>query len=479
MKEKIYKIIKILFMVLPIFISSYFIKVIKDLNMVPNKYFISLIIILLILNVLIILGLICKKIVFNVIGFILSIIVIIVSLYGIKHGNKIANFINKSFNNNNLEVTVASVVVLKNSNYNKLDDLNDKLMGYVTIDENKDKYSSLLKSKITVELKSYDNVFKLYDSLINKETDSIIINEAYLDLLQEEYSDINDKIKVIYNLEIESKLNNDSDKIKKLKPVNILISGSDSRSGQIVSKTRSDVNMIMTIDPKNHKILLTSIPRDYYVRLHGTSGNKDKLTHAGIYGINMTKETIEDLFDIKIDYTIKVGFKSVIDIVDYIGGIDIDSDKEFTTDSGDGGVIKTHIVKGNNHLSGPQALAFARERHAFKDGDNQRIQNQQIVLEAIIAKITKNKSLLKRYDELLELFSELYRTDIPSDFIKLIVKDQLNSMKSWKVEKQQVTGEGAKRETYSMPGRDLYVAIPDMDSVKEAREKILSIIDGD
>lgn len=475
MKKYIWNIIRILIILLGVGTSFYFVKIITSLDMIPGKYYWVIICLLIILNILGIIGLFGKKIFSKIFGSIIYLIVIILSIIGINYGKDTLKFLNKAFNNNGLEVTGYSVAVLKSSDYNELEDLDGKTMGYLSIDEQKSKFLAILKSKITCELNAYDDVYSLYEDLIDKKVDSIIIDEAYLDLLEDDYDDINEKIKIVYNFEIENTISKTEEKVEKLEPINILISGSDSRSGKIVTKTRSDVNMIMTINPNTHTILLTSIPRDYYVRLHGTTGNKDKLTHAGIYGINMTKQTIEDLFDIKIDYTIKVGFNSVIELVDLIGGIDIDSDASFTTHCGDGGAVKTDVKKGMNHFNGAQALSYARERYAYKEGDIHRVQNQQQVLEAIIVKISKDKSLLKKYDKLLESFSELYRTDIPDTYIKLVVKDQLNTMKSWNIERQYVIGTGARKVTYSMPGRSLYVMIPNEDSVNSAREKIISV----
>jgi LCP family protein required for cell wall assembly len=232
----------------------------------------------------------------------------------------------------------------------------------------------------------------------------------------------------------------------------------------------------MTIDPNNHKILLTSIPRDYYVQLHGTTGLKDKLTHAGIYGIDMSKETLEDVFNINIDYTVKVGFNSVIQIVDLIGGIDIESDLDFTTSGRDGGAVRTHIVKGMNHLNGAQALSYVRERYAYLEGDNHRVQNQQQVLEAIITSSVKNKNIIKQYKEFLESFKNLYRTDIPDSLIKLYIKNQLEDNKPWTIEKQVVKGTGDTNITYSMPGRYLYVMNPDKESIEKATKSINNLI---
>lgn len=472
MKKNIWNIIRLLIMILGISTSIYFTFIITKLDMIPTKYYVIVVGLLVILNILGIIGLFGKKIISKVFGIIILLVVSILSIIGINYGDDTLKFLNKAFNNNGIEVTGYSVAVLKSSSYDKIEDLDGKTMGYLSIDEEKSKFLAILKSKISCEVTAYDDVYSLYENLLDKKIDSIIIDEAYLDMLEDEYDDIDDRIKVIYNFEIESTIEKNNNSIDKLEPINILISGSDSRSGKIVTKTRSDVNMIMTINPKDHTILLTSIPRDYYVRLHGTTGNKDKLTHAGIYGINMTKQTIEDVFDIKIDYTVKVGFNSVIELVDLIGGIDIDSDAEFTSHCGDGGAVKTEVKKGMNHFNGAQALSYARERYAYKEGDVHRVQNQQQVLEAIITKISKDKSILSKYDKLLESFSELYRTDIPDKYIKLIVKDQLDSMKSWKIEKQFVTGKAAREETYSMPGRTLYVMIPDQDSIDGAKNKI-------
>lgn len=295
----------------------------------------------------------------------------------------------------------------------------------------------------------------------------LIILFFFVNIIYNKYNNksINDNKSNNKRVEIQLKDNKEKFDIKK---VNILISGSDSRNGKIVSKSRSDVNMILSINPSTHKILLTSIPRDYYVKLHGTKGNKDKLTHAGIYGINMSKETLEDLFNIKIDYTIKVGFNSLIELVDLIDGIDIESDITFNSSSIKGWTVN----KGINHFDGKQALAYSRERYAYKNGDIHRIQNQQQVLEAIMNKMFNNKSLLLRYNKLLESLSNLYVTDIPNSYIKLIVKEQLTNMESWNIEKQYLKGSNSKKETYSMPGIKLYVMVPDNNSVKSASNNI-------
>lgn len=468
MKNKIWNIIRIISILLNIGLSSYLIKIINDLSIIPNKYFTLGIIILVILNIVSTVLLIGNKLLTKILGIILSIIIITTSTVGIIYSDKIDNIFSKAFNNNKVEITGYGVIVLKNSTFKNIKDLTDKTMGYLSINENN--YLDLIDNKIESKMINYSDVYNLYEDLLNKKIDSIVIDKAYLDLLADEYNDIDENIKVIYTFEIKTKLQNDN-KINSLESVNILISGSDSRADKIAERSRSDVNMIMTINPKTHTILLTSIPRDYYVQLHGKTGLKDKLTHAGIYGVNMSKDTLADLFDIKIDYSIKVGFKSVEEVVDLIGGIDINSDITFNSYHIKGWTVK----QGINHFNGKQALAYSRERYAYVDGDIHRVQNQQQVLEAIIEKIFKDRSILKKYNQVLESFSDFYRTDIKEDYIKLIVKDQLTNMSDWNIERQYVVGDGEMLETYSMPGRKLWVMIPDENSMNSAKNKIKEI----
>ena len=480
-KLKIGLIIKLIIAIITLVLSIYCIKVINDLDMLPTKLFTLIIIGYSILNILNMLFLIPKKIVLNIIGIVLSIIMIIASVLGIIHGNKIANFMNSAFNNDGMEITAYNIAVLKSSDYNDIKDLDGKILAYTIMDENEEDYINTINSKLTAELKAYDVPTQLYEEILNKKVDAIVVTEGLMQVLEEEYEDVNDKIKIIYNFEIEKKVEPEPvEEDTSLKSINLLISGSDSRSDKIVEKSRSDVNMIVTINPKTHKVLLTSIPRDYYVQVHGKKGNKDKLAHSGIWGTKVTRQTIEDLFEIKIDYTIKVGFQSVIKIVDLIGGVDIDSDAAFEAycagcRPNNGDILK--VKKGKNHFNGAEALRYARERHAYRNGDHHRIQNQQQVLEAVINKISNNKSLLLKYDEMLDALKGTYKTDVPLDLIKLVAKDQIESMPSWKIEKQQVTGGGYMRETLTAPGKLRSVVIPNMDSVKKATKKINKVKD--
>ena len=344
-------------------------------------------------------------------------------------------------------------------------------IGYLSIETDYYNYLEVIENKLKADYQGYD-ISKLYYNLMNKELDAIVIEDSYIDMLEEQYQDFNSSIRIIDSYHIEKKNKTKSEKIEKLSSFNIYISGSDSRSNSVVANSRSDVNMIASINPNTNKILLTSIPRDYYVQLHGTSGLKDKLTHAGIYGIDMSRETLEDLFNIKIDYSIKVSMSSIVELVDLVGGIDIDSDITFQSFHIKGWTVN----QGINHMNGKQALAYARERYAYSNGDIHRVQNQQQVLAAVLEKIMKDRSILLKYDSLLNSFSDLYRTNMPKELITLLVKNQLNKMNSFEIERQYVDGTGSMSETYSMPSVKLYVMNPNMPSVTLAHDKINEVI---
>lgn len=470
-KVNIKKIIKLIISIIMLMLSLVCFKYVYDINILPNKYLYLFIGIILIINILSTLLLFIRGIISKIISGILYLILGIISIIGIKYAGNTIEYLNKGFSNN-IEYTVYNIVISNDSNYQSLNDLENTNMGYLFIDIDDDRYLDLVKDKINIKLKEL-GVSELYNNLINKDIESIIVNEAYVDLLEQEFTDFSEKTKVIDTIKVEKKNeNNNQEKIKELKSVNIYLSGSDSRNGVISSSTLSDVNMILTINPSTHTILLTSIPRDYYVQLHGTTGYKDKLTHAGIYGIDMSRQTIEDFMGIKIDYSVKVGFNSVIKLVDLVGGIDVYSDTAFSSHCKDGGAERVNVIVGMNHFNGAQALSYARERYAYSTGDIHRTQNQQQVIEAVLNKITTNKSLLLKYDSLLNSFSELYRTDVPKELITLLIKQQLEDMSRWAIEKQSLTGYDSSNLTYSMGNIYLYVMIPDQNSVENGRNKI-------
>lgn len=471
-KLKIKNIIKLITSIIMLILSIICFIYINNLNVLPGKYLLLLTAILFIINIISTILLFSKGKIKNIIGIILYIILSIIAIIGIKYVSNTIDYLNKGFNNNTVELTTYNVIVLNDSSYEKIEDLENTTMGYLFIEINNSNYLDIINSKVNAKLKQLD-VSELYKELMNEKIESIVINDGYISLIEEEYPDFSAKTKILESYEIEVELDTQTEKIDKLKPINIYLSGTDSRNSNISSNGTSDVNMIVTINPETHKILLTNIPRDYYVQLHGTNGLKDKLTHAGFYGIEMSRKTIEDLMETKIDYSVKVGFNSVIKLVDLVDGIDIYSEIAFQTHCGDGGAKKINVKKGWNHFNGAEALSFARERYAYEDGDKQRGKNQQEVIKAVFNKIISDKSMLLKYDSLLNEFSKLYRTDIPKEFITLLIKHQLDDMPSWSIETQAVDGYGAEGTTYSMPGYDkLYVMIPYEETVNAAKNKI-------
>lgn len=465
------KLIKNISAIIISLMSIYCYKLINDMNIIPNKYLYIFLGILITLNILGLIFMLLKKKIFSIFSIIIYLLIFIISILGIWYSSNTINYLDKSFSNNNVEVRQYNVLVLKKSEYKKIDDLISKKIGYVSIEGSTNDYLSSLKNRIEADYQE-ENINKLYNDFMNKKVSAIVIENSYLDMLEEEFNNFKSSTRIIYSYDIENKNKSVSREVKELSSFNVYISGSDSRSNSVVANSRSDVNMIASVNPDTNTILLTSIPRDYYVQLHGTSGIKDKLTHAGIYGVDMSRETLEDLFNIKIDYSIKVSMSSIVKLVDLIDGIDVYSDTTFNSYHIKGWTVN----KGMNHMNGNQALAYARERYAYNNGDVHRVQNQQQVLAAVLEKVMSDKSILLKYDSLLNSFSDLYRTDIPKDLIALLVKNQLTNMKSIKVERQYVDGVGSMSETYSMPGVKLYVMNPNMSSVTLASNKINTVI---
>ena len=219
-----------------------------------------------------------------------------------------------------------------------------------------------------------------------------------------------------------------------------------------------------------NKILLTNTPRDYYVQLAGTTGTKDKLTHAGVYGIDTSIKTLENLYDTKISYYVRVNFNSLINLVDEIGGIDIYSDQSLTTLH-----YKVYIKQGWNHLDGKGALGYARERYSYMEGDRHRGQNQQQIIEAIIKKVTESNDL-NTYMKLLNTLQNSFQTNMDKKLINGFINLQVKNDYNWSVESISVTGYDSSNYTYSYPGQLLYVMEPDYSSLETAKSRIKEII---
>ena len=381
----------------------------------------------------------------------------------------LSNFIEKITTVDNTETQEYSVVVYKDSGIKKINQLKGKAIGFQTSNIHLKLAESKLKESIKYEKKEYDDLASIFIDMDNGSLSAITMASSYLDVLKDDAKEYYDRLKVVFKYEIEfEKEKKTSKKVDTQNdPFVLYISGIDSRTG-IKSTALSDVNMLAAINPKKNKILLISVPRDYYVQLHGTTGKKDKLTHAGIYGLDMSKNTVSDLFGgIEINHTIKVSFKTVENLVNAIDGIDIYSDKAFRawTDYG------CRIPKGDIHLDGRCALAFARERMTYATGDRHRVENQQNVFAAILKKATSIQYIVN-YPKLLSAIEGTFQTSLSYEEITGFAKMQMNTMKSWEIEQYSVNGSGGMQPTYSMGSQPLYVMIPDQSTVDEAIAKI-------
>lgn len=256
-------------------------------------------------------------------------------------------------------------------------------------------------------------------------------------------------------------------------PFHVYIGGIDVY-GDIKQESRSDVNLIATINPKTHKILITTTPRDYYVYIPGVSGDsRDKLTHAGTYGINTSISTLENLYDIKIPFYVRVNFTSVEEIVDVMGGVDVESEVAFTTSKAAGEIVD--VKEGMNHFNGKQALAFVRERKALQTGDNQRGKNQEALLTAMIKKAV-SPMILIRANSMINSVAGNAETNLSEKQLKELLKMQISDMKGWEIESVAAEGDDSgKRYCYSYQGGPLYVTVPYERSVEEIKEKMNSV----
>ena len=468
-KKKVFNIVFNIILAIAVIIMLIFSYYVFKLDMLPAKYmtiifcaigFIYAIFAFLIIHKRIKIGI---KLFCSIILVLFSIVFFI----GIKYVDKTIDVLGK-VSEGIAQKEYYYVEVLKDSSVSDLKELKNKKIG-IYKNNNYDKVIKKITKKLDFEVVDYQNPVDLLEDLDLGEIDAVIINTTIESIVETDLKYLDVNLKRIYEFSISVDEINEAKKIDvTMQPFNIYIAGGDSY-GSIDKVTNTDVNMVVTVDAKNHKILLTSIPRDYYVLLPSYN-SYDKLTHAGYYGVQESISTVENLLDIDINYYVKVNFSTVEKLVDAIGGVDVYSDYSFTEDSS---LKRYRYVKGNNHLNGAQALAFARERHAFSDGDIQRGKNQQKVIEAILNKITGSTTLLKNYTRILDSLGESLATNIDSKSINRLMKMQLNDMSGWKIESQNLVGtNGTSTNCYSIPKLSLYIMNPDKNSVSEASQKI-------
>lgn len=484
-----FMIFAIILSVILVVFAGFLIYQIFKLQILPDNILIPIILVLILLTMIFVLlinfsthGLVSK--------ILCSLMVVVLSaVYGL--GNYYLYSTNTTLetvtDQGNKAKNTVSVVVLNSSSLEDVNSLEGSKLGVLkTIGKEATKKSlnDLKKNNVTYTKKTYDNMLGMLKALYDGEVDAIVLNEAYrsnvCDL--EDYTNFNNDTKVIHKTVYYTKENSSSLAVSDItsKPFNILISGNDS-FGSLDENSRSDVDMLVTINPVTSTILLTSIPRDSYVKevcndYACNYGVYDKLTHTGIYGVDTTKDTIENMLDIDINYVYRVNFTSMIDIVDALGGVDVTVPEgmavsKFYTNSNLEGVHE-----GENHLDGKRALAYSRERKAYLDGDLQRARNQQQVLQAMFKKAT-SPEIIKNYTSLLKALIGAFDTNMTTQEITSFIKYQIQAKPSWKFEQFVLKGDNDLRMSAEL-GNEVSVVILYDSYINIAHDKIQAVLDG-
>lgn len=418
-------------------------------------------------------------------GTVLAVIMIAILAFGGFYINKTRSAIS-NISGETTEVTQMAVYV-------KSDDAADSVeatAGYTygilsSLDrENTDGAVAHLNSQFGTEVqtKEYAGLTELADGILNGEVNAMLLNSGYLSVYEDMdgYTDFSTKIKEVGTVEVESTIQSaeESTPVEPITTANggkvytIYLSGIDTR-GEMTAKSRSDVNIIATVNTDTHEILLVSTPRDYFVPLSISGGAPDKLTHAGIYGIDVCMDTLGMLYDIDINYYFRINFGGFVKVIDALGGITVNSDYDFDSKN----ILGYHFNKGENYLNGEQALIFARERYAFQEGDRQRGKNQMEVIRGVVKKAL-SPEILTSYSSILSSLDGCFGTNITYEEIAQILQQQLTNGGDWTIVSYSVNGTGATEKPYSM-SQKAYVMVPDYNTVDKAKSLMEKVRGGE
>lgn len=418
-------------------------------------------------------------------GTVLAVIMIAILAFGGFYINKTRSAIS-NISGETTEVTQMAVYV-------KNDDAADSVeatAGYTygilsSLDrENTDGAVAHLNSEFSTEVqtKEYAGLTELADGILNGEVNAMLLNSGYLSVYEDMdgYTDFSTKIKEVGTVDVESTIQSaeESTPIEPITTANggkvytIYLSGIDTR-GEMTAKSRSDVNIIATVNTDTHEILLVSTPRDYFVPLSISGGAPDKLTHAGIYGIDVCMDTLGMLYDIDINYYFRINFGGFVKVIDALGGITVNSDYDFDSKN----ILGYHFNKGENYVNGEQALIFARERYAFQEGDRQRGKNQMEVIRGVVKKAL-SPEILTSYSSILSSLDGCFGTNITYEEIAQILQQQLTNGGDWTIVSYSVNGTGATEKPYSM-SQKAYVMVPDYNTVDKAKSLMEKVRGGE
>ena len=407
---------------------------------------------------------------FTIFFLTLAVLVSSVSLFALQQFVGFTSHINATSNYSEYSL---SVVVLKDSDINNVAQLSSIMGPTGTDNENIQKLIADIKSSqnkdLTVDKST--SYLSTYKSLISGEAKAIVLNSVFENIIEAEYPDYASKIKKIYTKKMTKEV--ETHKVSKDRFFNIYVSGIDTY-GAISSVSRSDVNILMTVNRDTKRILLTTTPRDSYVPIaDGGNNQKDKLTHAGIYGVDSSIHTLENLYGVDINYYVRLNFTSFLKLIDLLGGVDVDNEQEFSLQNG-----KFHFPVGNVHLNSEQALGFVRERYSLADGDRDRGRNQQKVIVAIIQKLTSTEAL-KNYSSILQGLQDSLQTNMPIETMMDLVNTQLESGGNYKVNSQDLKGTGRMDlPSYAMPDSNLYMMEIDDSSLAAVKAAIQDVMEG-
>ncbi|WP_295565141.1 LCP family protein [uncultured Holdemanella sp.] len=487
MKEqnKVLKVFSILLSILLVVVSFYLLYQLIKINVLPTKLLFLITIVFVLLDAIFAL-LLCyytRAFVSKIICVVITLVLIFGSCIGGYYISKTGSLLTNITNVTKHAKNTVSVVVKQSSDIKNKSQLNGLSVGTlrtIGTQGSSKALKELSKDGIVMNQSEYDSLSAMLEAFYNGEVDSIIINESsrsqILDM--ESYADFDNNTRVVYQTSYKVENTDKANAVSDItsKPFNILISGSDTRGG-FDENGRSDVIMVATINPKTSTILLTSVPRDFYVTTACDAadgcmqGALDKITHTGIHGTNTTKRTVEQLLGIEINYTFKVGFDTVTDLVDALGGVDVYVEPGYAVSTS---TFSVH--EGTNHLDGEHALAYARERYSYTEGDRQRTKNQQQVLMGIVNEATK-PSVITKYASIMDAMANTFSTTMSNEEISDLIKYQINNNPKWKMEQYMVDGTGDTLMCAEL-GDAASVMVPDQSTVKMAKDKINAVLAG-
>ncbi|QKM72331.1 LCP family protein [Streptococcus thermophilus] len=396
-------------------------------------------------------------------------LVSLIGIFGFKQMIDITNRMNQTAGFSEVEM---SIVVPKESDIKDVSQLTS-VQAPTKVDKNNiDILMSALKKdkKVDVKVDDIASYQEAYDNLKSGKSKAMVLSGSYASLLESVDSNYASNLKTIYTYKIKKKNSNSANQVDS-KVFNIYISGIDTY-GPISTVSRSDVNIIMTVNMNTHKILLTTTPRDAYVKIPGGGADQyDKLTHAGIYGVETSEQTLEDLYGIKIDYYARINFTSFLKLIDQLGGVTVYNDQAFTQG-------KFDFPVGDIQMNSEQALGFVRERYDLDGGDNDRGKNQEKVISAILNKLASLKSV-SNFTSIVNNLQDSVQTNMSLNTINALANTQLDSGSKFTVTSQAVTGTGSTGQliSYAMPNSSLYMMKLDDSSVASASQAIKKLME--